>query len=117
MWTTALWGGNRQGPARGEVVLHASVELLQELSFHRARTRDSLDAMTVTRRLAQGLVVHDLAAGSMDVALGLMVASDVRGRDAMHAATALIGGFDHLMTLDQDFVAVPGFRIIQPAAL
>ena len=56
----------------------------------------------------------------MDVLLRarrLIDATQVRGRDAIHAATALGAGFDTIVTTDRDFGSIPGLRRLDPAEL
>lgn len=50
-------------------------------------------------------------------ALTIIEASPVRGRDAVHAATAMLAGFEEIVTADRDFVEAPGLRVLQPQEL
>lgn len=92
-----------------------SVEGGQEFLFHRVRKVgvpqaiqefDALDALAVWHsfdvdvlRESRTLVARDLA----------------RGRDAVHAATALAAGFDRIVSCDADFDGIPGLRRLHPA--
>lgn len=58
--------------------------------------------------------LHTFDAAVLDRALELMAVAPIRGRDAVHAATALLAGFDHIVTVDADVVAVPGLRTLTP---
>jgi predicted nucleic acid-binding protein len=95
--------------------IHLSVEGGQEFLFHRVRKVgvpqaiqefDALDALAVWHsfdvdvlRESRTLVARDLA----------------RGRDAVHAATALAAGFDRIVSCDADFDGIPGLRRLHPA--
>lgn len=100
----------RDGRAR----LHVSTEAIQELVFHRMRRRDP-DAIALGRQLAVLCVVHPFDAEVLDDALELMEHSPVRGRDAVHAATALRAGFDAIVSTDRGFDGVPGLRRTDPS--
>ena len=43
-----------------------------------------------------------------------MARSHVRGRDAVHAATALDAGFDTIVSTDRDFDGIPGLTQRDP---
>lgn len=102
--------------ARGEVELHTSVEAIQELLFHRLRRAEPSEA------IAQALSAHDLCrVHPFDEAVTarmfeLVAESQIRGRDAVHAATALEHGFTEIVTTDRDFDAVPGLARLDPEA-
>ena len=102
---------------RGELRLHTAAECIQEVTFHRMR---------VTRReraIQDGMDVYDLCVvyAMDDVvierALSLLQVTQARGRDAFIAATALIAGFDTLVTTDRRFVDIPGLRRVDPSAV
>lgn len=59
-------------------------------------------------------VVHDFTASIQALSLDLMERSPIRGRDAVHAATALAAGFTEIVSMDRDFEDVPGLRRIAP---
>ena len=46
-----------------------------------------------------------------------MATGPVRGRDAVHAATALLAGFTEIVSADKDLGSVPGLRRLDPANL
>ena len=104
-----------QRASRGDIEVHASVEAIQELLFHRLRrtTRD--------QAVAQAMSAHDLCrVHSFDEAVTarmfeLVQTTSLRGRDAVHAATALTHGFTEIVTADRDFDTVPGLARIAPA--
>ena len=53
----------------------------------------------------------------IDGAIDLLATTTARGRDAFIAATALLVGFDAVVTMDSRFVEVPGLRRIHPRDL
>ena len=60
---------------------------------------------------------HDFTAAIQARSLDLMEVSGVRGRDAVHAATALTAGFTEIVTNDRGFDGIPGLRRIDPRDL
>lgn len=101
----------------GEVELHASVEVVQEFLFHRLRRTTREQAAQATRDVRDLLVLHPFDREVADVMIDLVEATGVGGRDAVHAATALTVGFDHIVTTDPDLDAVPGLRRLAPDTL
>ena len=99
----------------GSVRMHASVEMLQEFTHHRMRMGAVPEALLDARDLADMTVVHAFDLEVWQEATRLMQVSAIRGRDAVHAATALLAGFDEIISPDTDFVDVPGLRRIHPA--
>lgn len=94
--------------------VHASVEAVQEFTFHRLRARSRDQVLTEARRLRDSIVLHPFDDAVLDEALRLIEVSAVRGRDAVHAATALLAGFTEIVSADRDFELVPGLRRIAP---
>ncbi|MBS43344.1 MAG: VapC toxin family PIN domain ribonuclease [Nocardioides sp.] len=94
--------------------LHCSVEGMQEFLFHRMRCSDREHALAQTEAVGAALVLHDFTAAVWERSLDLVRRTSVRGRDAVHAASALVAGIPVLATLDQDFAAVPGLEVVQP---
>ena len=60
------------------------------------------------------VVLHRFDEGVLQTAISLVATSTVRGRDAVHAATAIRAGFDAIVTTDSDFDGIPGLRRIDP---
>jgi len=60
-------------------------------------------------------VLHTFDDEVLTRALDLAGNSELGGRDAVHAATALTAGFEEIVSADRDFDAVPGLRRIAPA--
>lgn len=103
-----------QRATRGEVELHVSVEALQELLFHRMRRGRRDDAVALVRDVADLCHVHPFDDAVMRRVLDLVGGGSIGGRDAVHAATALVAGFDEIVTPDRDFDGVPGLRRLGP---
>lgn len=102
----------------GAVELHASVEMIQELLFHRLRMTDRQNAVAQARRAAAACVLHDFDTLTLSRALELTAAHDrIGGRDAVHAATALQRGLSTVLTPDRAFDGIDGLRRVGPAEL
>lgn len=97
------------------VEIHVSIEALQEFTFHRLRGRPRRQALQEAALLRRSLVLHPFDEQVLDAMLTLLEGSDLRGRDAVHAATATVAGFDALVTTDRDFADVPGLTAVGPA--
>ena len=103
--------------SRSEIRLHMSVEGGQEFLLHRLRRAERADAMRQFD-IVNGIVVwHAFDAEVLGRARDLMAAGVARGREAVHAATALIAGFDSLVSCDRDFDGIPGLRRVEPREL
>ncbi len=100
---------------RGEAELHGSVDLVQELVFHRLRRIERAGAVEEGRFAARLCVLLAFDTHVLSRALDLTASTRVAGRGAVHAATALLNGFDAIVSPDRDFEAVPGLRRIDPA--
>lgn len=119
----ALGGQHAQrGPSRavveaataGRLVLHASVEMVQELLHHRMRRAGREAGLRQARAAAELCIVHAFDGAVLARALELVSATPLRGRDAVHAATALQHGLPTILSADPDFDAVPGLARIAP---
>ena len=60
--------------------------------------------------------MHTFDADVLDEAIALQEVTRLRGRDAVHAATARRAGLRRFPTLDADFGAVPGLERLDPTA-
>ena len=98
----------------GRVELHASVEAVQELAIHRIRRSNAEERVRLARAAAGFLVLHPFDEQVLAAALDLMESHNIRGRDAVHIATAVAGGFDAIVSADKDFDDIPGLRRIDP---
>lgn len=101
--------------AAGEGRLHLSVEAGQEFLFHRLRRGSKSSAIEQFGQLDRMVVWHAFDAAVLRAARDLVANSDIRGRDAVHAATALGAGFTEFISCDPDFDAVPGLHRIDPS--
>jgi len=97
-------------------MLTCSVEVVQEFAFHRLRRTSRARALEDTADVRRAVVLRDFDAETLDLALELMAATTLRGRDALHAATARLAGLELFVTLDRDFDAVPGLAAVHPAS-
>lgn len=103
--------------AAGHIVLHASVELVQELLHHRMRRGDRNSALRQARPAADLCILYPFDHTVLSRAIDLVAASPLRGRDAVHAATALEHGIPKLLSSDTDFDVVPGLGRVPPEDL
>jgi predicted nucleic acid-binding protein len=95
----------------------ASVELIQEVVFHRMRvTGDRSKAVREGRDLQELVIVLAFDSKVLAAALALIEATGIRGRDAVHAATALVNGVECLVSTDPAFDGIPGLKWVTPAA-
>ena len=101
----------------GRCALHLSVEAVQEVVFHRMRRTDRARALLQGREIAALAVVHPFDEDVLRRSLLLVETTAIRGRDAVHAATAMAHGFDAIVTTDRDFETVPGLEVLDPAAV
>ncbi|WP_448072706.1 type II toxin-antitoxin system VapC family toxin [Georgenia yuyongxinii] len=99
----------------GEVVLHASVELVQEVLHHRMRRGERAVALRQARACAELCVLHPFDTVVLQRALQIVESSRMRGRDAVHAATALTHGLPRIVSTDPDFDGVEGLSRLDPA--
>ncbi|MDO5504317.1 MAG: type II toxin-antitoxin system VapC family toxin [Actinomycetia bacterium] len=100
--------------AQGELRLHLSVEGGQEFLFHRMRRADISTALAQFDLIDRLVVWHAFDVEILRAARALVATASVRGRDAVHAATALAGGFTAIISSDADFDRVPGLARLDP---
>lgn len=98
----------------GEVELHVSTEAIAELVFHRRRAGSRSVAVAHGRYVREFSIVHPFDDLVLERALQLIASGSIRGRDAVHAATALQAGFASIVTADRDFYDVPGLQVLSP---
>ncbi|MDR1449621.1 MAG: type II toxin-antitoxin system VapC family toxin [Propionibacteriaceae bacterium] len=94
----------------------ASTEMIQELIYHRLRvTSDRLLAVGDGRDTAAVFEILPFDAVVLESAMRLIEqTAAIRGRDAIHAATALANGIDTVISTDPAFAAVPGLKWLDP---
>lgn len=103
--------------SRDDFRAYASVEMIQELVHHRLRrTGDRSLAAEDGRDVMAILTVLNFDREVLDLSLDLIERiPTVRGRDAVHAATALAYGIDKIISPDAAFDNIPGLTRIDPA--
>lgn len=106
-----------RNPARHGLVLTASTELIQEFTFHRLRRLPAVQAAQDSRDLLATVGAFSFDLTVLDVMLQLIEHHAIRGRDAVHAATALVHGISTIVSTDSAFDAVPGLERIDPTQL
>jgi len=99
----------------GTLELHVSTEAIQEFLFHRLRRTDAAAAVLDARDAAAFCRVHAFDASVLDRSIDLVESTNLRGRDAVHAATAQVQGFSAIVSADRDFDGIPGLTRIDPA--
>ncbi|MBK6871617.1 MAG: type II toxin-antitoxin system VapC family toxin [Kineosporiaceae bacterium] len=102
------------GAAAGELELHVSVEAVQEYLFHRMRRGDRPRAVAEALQIMEVCRVHAFDVAVARRAIDLVATSPLRGRDAVHAATALTVGFETIVSPDTDFDHAPGLLRTPP---
>lgn len=104
--------------AEGRLRADASVELVQELLFHRLRRTDRAVAVRQSRDAARLCHLHPFDDAVLAQALDLVGAHDrIGGRDAIHAATALVHGVRAVCSPDLAFDGIAGIDRWDPADL
>lgn len=83
--------------------LHASVEMVQELTHHRMRKTDTRNAVAQGREASASCVLHAFDEEVLERSLALIAEGNVRGRDAVHAATAQLAGISTIVSTDPAF--------------
>jgi uncharacterized protein len=103
----------------GRLKAYASVEVIQEFVFHRLRrSGDRTRSVADGRDLSEVVTILDFDVAVLHGALELIEQlPSMRGRDAVHAATALVFGPPVIVTPDRAFDGVPGLRRLDPVEL
>ncbi|MDK7741286.1 type II toxin-antitoxin system VapC family toxin [Helcobacillus massiliensis] len=103
--------------AAGEsrVTLHASVEAGQEFLFHRMRRVGGAQAAQEFRIVDRLVLWHSFDQAVLRKSVELSSAGRIGGRDAVHAATAFLAGFNEIVSADRAFDGVPGLLRHSPA--
>lgn len=100
----------------GEFRGYASVEMVQELVHHRLRrTGDRAEAVSNGRDIVSILTILNFDREILDLSLALVERHPtVRGRDAVHAATAMAYGIERIASTDRAFDDIPGITRVDP---
>lgn len=96
---------------------YASVEMFQECLHHRLRRTGRRSVAVAEIRESEPLFVtldfdHEVLMRSME----LIETTQIRGRDAVHAATALAYGIGTIASTDPAFDGIPGLTRVDPTA-
>ncbi|MDR1790138.1 MAG: type II toxin-antitoxin system VapC family toxin [Propionibacteriaceae bacterium] len=102
--------------AENQLDAYASVEMIQEAVFHRMRVGERAAAVQFGRDLAELITILDFDKKVLTKALELMETCSIRGRDAVHAATAFVNGIDTIISTDPAYATVPGLALAHPTA-
>lgn len=103
----------------GRIEAMASTEMIQEFVFHQLRRSGNRErSVADARDLSRVTTILDFGSTVLDNALELIErVPTVRGRDAVHAATALVFDIPAVVSPDRAFDQVPGLRRVEPAEL
>lgn len=101
--------------AEGSLTAHVSTETIQEFAFHRARLHDTTIAVQQARLVEEMCRLHSFDPDVLAAALDLMATGQARGRDAVHAATALQSGISVVVSVDPAFDTIPGITRLSPS--
>lgn len=94
---------------------HASVESVQEILFHRLRRTDRTTALAQARDVARSCVLHPFDEAVMRRMFDLIAShARIRGRDAVHAATALLHRIPTIISPDAAFDGIDGLERVDP---
>lgn len=103
------------GAMTGRLVVNMSVEGGQEFLFHRLRRVGPRVAVKEFDLVDRLVIWHDFDADVLRRSRDLVAGGQARGRDAVHAATALAAGFTTIVSCDADFDTVSGLRRLDPS--
>ena len=100
----------------GEFNAYASVEMIQELVHHRLRkTGDRRIASANGRDIGAVCTLLNFDREVLDLSLDLIERiPTIRGRDAVHAATAIAYGITRIASTDRAFDGILGLTRIDP---
>jgi len=101
-----LWSGSGRG--------YASVEMVQEVVHHRLRRGDRADAVQDAKDMSKLLILLNFDHDILERSLELIETTQIRGRDAVHAATALAHGIQTIASSDAAFDGIPGLIRFDP---
>ena len=105
----------RRVVADSSLELCASVEMVQEVAFHRLRVTERFTAVEQAQQVAESCRLLPFDQEVLSQMLQLISQGGVGGRDAVHAATALVHGIAEIVSPDQDFDSIAGLARIDPA--
>ncbi|HYN28864.1 MAG TPA: type II toxin-antitoxin system VapC family toxin [Dermatophilaceae bacterium] len=100
--------------SEGRARLPLSVAGGQELLLHRLRRTSRATAVRELDLVEAIVDWHDFDRAVLSRSRDLVAAGQARGRDAVHAATALRAGFGSIVSCDADFDGIPGLTRTDP---
>jgi predicted nucleic acid-binding protein len=100
--------------AAGAVGLHISTEAVQEYLFHRMRRVDRTAAVAQAIEVMGLCKLHPFDEAVVRRMIDVVATSEIRGRDAVHVATAQVAGFAAIVSPDTDLDRAPGLRRLSP---
>lgn len=100
--------------SEGRLGIHLSTEGGQEFLFHRMRRTDRDQAVRQFDLVDALAVWHPFDVDVLHKSRDLVSAGHALGRDAVHAATAILAGFVTIVSCDADFDNVPGLARLDP---
>lgn len=100
----------------GRIVLSASVEAIQEcVHYGLRRTNDHVRAAREGTAAMEACTIFDFTEEVLQRSLSLLRDHQaIRGRDAVHAATALLNGVGTIVPPDRAFDGIPGLTRVDP---
>ncbi|WP_022884451.1 type II toxin-antitoxin system VapC family toxin [Glaciibacter superstes] len=109
--------GVMNAAAKGAFRPYASVEMIQELVHHRLRrTGDRSLAAADGRDVSAVCTLLNFDREVLDLSMSLIERiPTIRGRDAVHAASALVYGIERIVSPDRAFDGIPGLTRVDPA--
>ncbi len=96
------------------VEICTSVEMIQELVFHRMRVGATEAAVRLAQEWAQACRLYPFDHEVLATALNLIDRYGTGGRDAVHAATAIVQGIPEIVSPDRDFDGIDGLTRVDP---
>ncbi|MEQ6897829.1 type II toxin-antitoxin system VapC family toxin [Microbacterium sp. KR10-403] len=103
------------GLVRGRGRAYASTEMIQEVVHHRLRLGgDRQAAVADARDVMASMTILNFDREVLNLSLELIERTAIRGRDAVHAATALAYGIEKIASPDPAFDGIPGLVRIDP---
>jgi predicted nucleic acid-binding protein len=101
--------------AADRVRAYASTEMIQELVHHRLRRgMDRGVVAAIGRETSAIFTLLNFDREVLDLSLELIERTAIRGRDAVHAATALAYGIETIVSPDRAFDGIPGITRVDP---
>lgn len=101
----------------GGLSMHMSVKGGQELLVHRLRRVGRDEALLDFEDIDALVHWHSFDAEVLRASGQIVRRGEARGRDAVHAATAIAAGFTEFVSPDPDFDGIAGLRRVDPREL